>query len=74
MVENVLVHHDKRLMQQFVSCKVTSQVRSLQKHRQCHVYVAVRVGFFFFFVVHIFLKVTDINHPCWMSSLESNSE
>lgn len=27
MVENVLVHHDKRLMQHFVSCHVTSQVR-----------------------------------------------
>ena len=27
MVENVLVHHDKKLMQHFVSCHVTSQVR-----------------------------------------------
>ncbi|KAL9974989.1 hypothetical protein ACROYT_G012102 [Oculina patagonica] len=26
MVENVLVHHDKRLMQHFVSCNVTSQL------------------------------------------------
>ncbi|KAJ7360430.1 hypothetical protein OS493_015531 [Desmophyllum pertusum] len=26
MVENVLVHHDKRLMQHFVSCNVTSQM------------------------------------------------
>lgn len=26
MVENILVHHDKRLMEHFVNCNVTSQV------------------------------------------------
>ena len=33
MVENVLVHHDKRLMQHFVSCHVTSQVRPRKASR-----------------------------------------
>ena len=31
MVENLLVHHDKRIMQHFVSCNVTSQVSPLLK-------------------------------------------
>ena len=31
MVENLLVHHDKRIMQHFVSCNVTSQVSPLPK-------------------------------------------
>ena len=35
MVENVLVHHDKRLMQHFVSCNVTSQVRPLHNMYSC---------------------------------------
>ena len=31
MVENLLVHHDKRIMQHFVSCNVTSQVSPLRE-------------------------------------------
>lgn len=33
MVENVVAHHDKELLQHLVDCGITSQVRSVQTHK-----------------------------------------
>ena len=44
MVENILVHHDKRLMQHFVNCNVTSQVRSVCLDMRCFAHIQLQYG------------------------------